>query len=350
VEKIIPRGTLTGFGGHGGIGKTYSSLVIGAHVACGTDLAGLRVQPGRVLFVSMEDPPEWAHNRLRATCAAYGLDEDRVRRNVEILDGSSTNSALAQSQTTGGIGFTRAMTELEGQFSDYDLVIIDGASDAFMGNENVRNEVTAFLKRLRSVAQLNETALMLIMHIDKSAAKGNGAGNNYSGSTAWHNTARSRLAVIEVNGSVEIHHEKCNLGETAKPLSVVKRNGVPIIEEAQCSHAQIFSGLVDQSIPNAIMSVIEQAIAAGNDLGTRTEPGNGAPFQILEDYPEWPEELRGPDGRRKAGTYLRRLLKDKRLRIESYKNDQRKIKTRLVIATEPSAPVVPDPDECSDCD
>lgn len=345
VEKIIPRGTLTGFGGHGGIGKTYISLVIGAHVACGTDLAGLQVQSGRVLFVSMEDPPEWAHNRLRAICAAYELDEGEVRCNVKILDGSHTNSALAQADSASGIKFTVAMDELEGQFPDYDLVIIDGASDAFMGNENVRNEVTAFLKRLRSAAQQGDTALMLIMHIDKSAARGNGAGNNYSGSTAWHNTARSRLAVIEVDGGAEIHHEKCNLGDKAKTLSVVRRNGVPIVAEGKSTHAQIFSGFAEDKIPDAIMSVIQTAVADGNDLGTRTEPGNGAPFSVLEDYPEWPEELRGPDGRRKAGSYIRRLRKDGRLETESYKNSQRKPKERLVIADGPSAPVLPDPDE-----
>ena len=54
--------------------------------------------------------------------------------------------------------------------------------------------------------------MLLLAHIDKQAARGGAAGNNYSGSTAWHNSSRSRLALVPTDDGVELHQEKLNLG------------------------------------------------------------------------------------------------------------------------------------------
>ena len=58
IEPLLPRDQVTLFGGHGGSGKTSLGYVLCAHVATGTDWAGLRVLPGKVLVVSFEDPEE----------------------------------------------------------------------------------------------------------------------------------------------------------------------------------------------------------------------------------------------------------------------------------------------------
>ena len=43
--------------------------------------------------------------------------------------------------------------------------------------------------------------------------KGKGQGNNYSGSTQWHNSVRSRLALVESDrAGIELLHEKANYG------------------------------------------------------------------------------------------------------------------------------------------
>jgi hypothetical protein len=60
-----------------------------------------------------------------------------------------------------------------------------------------------------------------LAHVDKFAARNGSAGQSYSGSTAWHNSARSRLALTEKNGTVELAQEKLNIGARAEPLSLM---------------------------------------------------------------------------------------------------------------------------------
>lgn len=74
-------------------------------------------------------------------------------------------------------------------------LIVDNASDTFDGNEIRRTEARGFVRGLRAPVRKQGGAVLLLAHIDKSAAKGFGGGGSYSGSTAWHNSARSRLVL-----------------------------------------------------------------------------------------------------------------------------------------------------------
>ena len=96
--------------------------------------------------------------------------------------------------------------------------MVDNASDAFAGDENNRRQVRAFMRMLVEVARANDAGLVLLAHVDKSAAKFGANRNSYSGSTAWHNSARSRLALTERDGRIELIHEKHNLGPAAEPV------------------------------------------------------------------------------------------------------------------------------------
>ena len=73
---------------------------------------------------------------------------------------------------------------------------------------------------LAAIARHHDAALVLLAHIDKNAAKDGARGNSYSGSTAWHNSARSRLALMEQDGHIQLLHEKANLSKKAPPLEM----------------------------------------------------------------------------------------------------------------------------------
>src|SRR5690625_5910278 len=81
--------------------------------------------------------------------------------------------------------------------TDYELIVIDIASDAYDENENSRRDVRFFIRALATLARANDAAVVLLAHIDKVAARNGGGGNDYSGSTAWHNSARSRIALMQ---------------------------------------------------------------------------------------------------------------------------------------------------------
>ncbi len=77
------------------------------------------------------------------------------------------------------------------------------------------------MQLLAQIARENEAGVLLLAHIDKAAARDGGKRNSYSGSTAWHNSARSRFALVtDEDGTVSLIHEKHNLGRLAKTLQL----------------------------------------------------------------------------------------------------------------------------------
>ena len=66
------------------------------------------------------------------------------------------------------------------------LLILDNIAQLFGGNENARPEVTQFVNRLGAIALKIKGAVLLLGH------PGKGEGSEYSGSTGWDATVRSR--------------------------------------------------------------------------------------------------------------------------------------------------------------
>ncbi|MBF0562240.1 MAG: AAA family ATPase, partial [Alphaproteobacteria bacterium] len=70
------------------------------------------------------------------------------------------------------------------------LVVIDTAADTFGGNEIARPQVRQFLSRLTRLAQQIDGVVIVLAHPSQS---GMSSGSGGGGSTAWSNSARSRL-------------------------------------------------------------------------------------------------------------------------------------------------------------
>jgi putative DNA primase/helicase len=111
------------------------------------------------------------------------------------------------------------------------LVVVDNASDAYGGDEIQRKQVRAFIRSLVMVARLTDCAVVLLAHVDKNTSRNKRAdgGEGYSGSTAWHNSARSRLFMTCTdNGTLTLEHQKSNLGKKREVLELEWRDdGLP---------------------------------------------------------------------------------------------------------------------------
>lgn len=80
------------------------------------------------------------------------------------------------------------------KFFDPDLVIVDGASDTYDGNEITRRDVRAFIRMMQRVHPTRRIGVLMLVHVDRSSARGNVTEDDgYSGSSQWHNAARRRL-------------------------------------------------------------------------------------------------------------------------------------------------------------
>lgn len=339
VKPWMPRRHVTLFGGHGGIGKSSLALAIGAHVACGLPFAGLDVEQSPVLFVSLEDEARIVRLRLRRIIEAYRLPAERVLAALRLLDGTQTFTALM----TEGDGFnaqpvfTQAYRELEEVAKGAGLIVIDNASDAFDANENNRRTVRAFVRGLAAIARKHDAALVLLAHIDKSAAKDGARGNSYSGSTAWHNSARSRLALLEQDGRILLAHEKANLSARADPLAVMFVDDVPVPEAGARGY-----GLTTENFDHAeIIRAIRAAHDAGINVPASLIPGAYSAMKALESLPEYGQAFRGKAGGQRAARAITALIRTGRIQRTSYRTLQRKPRERLELVELPETPAEP---------
>ncbi len=329
IDPWLPLRQVTLFGGHGGTGKSSIALVIAAHVACGRPFAGLAVRQMPVLFASLEDEPALLLYRLKRIVQAYNLPPEEVIANIRILDGASSASTLFAEEAFGQTRPTAAYYELAERCVGAGLVVIDNASDAFDANENHRRSVRSFVRSLVAIGRANDSAILLLAHIDKNAAKFGAQGNTYSGSTAWHNSARSRLALTDDDGAVTVTHEKINLGKPAEPVQFAFDGAVPMIRSAGAGPVEDLATAMIRE--GAIIAAIRAAESAGVCVPSRTVPGNSSAQAVLAPYPEYAAVFGGKAGATAAAKTITAMLRAGRLAVAAYQKPNRHSAEKLVV-------------------
>ncbi len=334
IEKILPLGACSLLGGHGESGKSYLGLTLAAHVAVGRVWAGLHVRRGRVLLLSMEDDTEKLYFRLESICHEYELDFASIARNLTIIDASNAPPLAVEAYQGGAkvLRLTDTAKDFLGQAKGYDLVLIDNASDAFAGNEIDRSQVRAFLKGLGKVAKENNGAVLLLVHIDKAAARNGAQGQSYSGSTAWHNSARSRLALTVKDGISTLTHEKSNFGprlEQPIPLTLNSR-GVPTPRvPGELQEAQVARTIADDE---SVLAAIKAAVAAGRTIPTATT-GHSTCWHALRAFPELADPLKAPTGKNLVDEAVIRLHRRELIQIQAFRHDSKDRKKWIPVTT-----------------
>lgn len=330
VEPLIPRGVTTLLGGHGGAGKSNWALILSAHVAVGRQIGPFPCEYGKVLFASLEDGPELIRFRLRRIVDHYGLNADMVAEHLFVIDATGTDGALAvEVQGTGArqLVATNAYNELRELARGFDLIVVDNASDAYEGPENERRHVRRFMRQmLGTIAKENDAGMLLLVHIDKAAARMGANGNSYSGSTAWHNSARSRLALVETDGRVELHHEKLNVGRKADPLRLQwSDHGVLMpMEPAHDADAGLMTGTDAEIVLGAIKSATEIGISVST---ARTGPMTTLHVLATFGLPDYMKAERA----RRFWSAINTLHRTGRIESTEYETEHRNKRTRWAI-------------------
>jgi hypothetical protein len=131
---------------------------------------------------------------------------------LDIVDVTSVlHKALYTAGTDfGKTEFTKQYTRLKElvESGKYRYMVLDNLSKFYMANENARPMVDEFISALASIAAAHGVGVVLVGHDSKLAA----AGQGYSGSTAWHNSARARWALTVKDGNRDLVVEKNNYG------------------------------------------------------------------------------------------------------------------------------------------
>ena len=223
-EGYLPRGVVSMLGAHGGTGKSTIALMLSVCVALGRPLFGVSTVQCKTLFVSLEDSAHIVRHRLAFICKKWGIDPAQLDGNLHIVDGTQDPELFsAESRSAGEATATylemRKLVQAEG----VGLVVVDNASDAYGGDEIQRKQVRAFIRSLGGMASPTNCAVLLLAHVDKNTSRSRKAegGEGYSGSTAWHNSVRSRLFMTRTEiGALQLEHQKSNLGICREPLTL----------------------------------------------------------------------------------------------------------------------------------
>ena len=232
VDNIIPEGAVTMLSGHGASGKSIIALQLAIACALGRNWLGRTVRPCKALVMACEDEPDELHRRCDAILRHYGAEP------VDLEDRLLISSRVGQLNTLLDYEHRFAEGEenaLMGQLMNtavdngVEFVVIDSLHDVFSGNENDRPQARRFVNSLRSIALETKGGLLLIAHPSRSGIE---TGSGESGSTAWHNAARSRLylrnADPDRDGPVEriLESRKSNYSGAFDPIGLTWKDGV----------------------------------------------------------------------------------------------------------------------------
>lgn len=344
VEKIIPARHVTLFSGHGGAGKSYAALGLAAHVACGRAWGPFAVQHGRAVFCSLEDEGDLVRWRLAQIVRECGLPAAEVARNMDILDGTESLGLAAESpQLRGELAELPALQELEVLAEGASLIVVDNASDAAAFDGNVPRMVREFLRKmLGRIARRNDAAVLLLAHVDKQAARFGGAGQNFHGAAAWHNSVRSRVALLKNEGRIELHHEKCNVGPELDAPVAMRRLGEGVLVPQGGADVSA-AALVAAADARAVLGVLRAAHGQGCSVPAG-RVGAITAHSTLGTFATMPDPLRGTRGRARFWAAMDALLADGRARVESYRSPDYKDRRRIVpgdLSADPDPPIRP---------
>lgn len=332
-EPIIPRRVVTLLGGHGGMGKSVLALILAAHAACGRQWGPFSAVQCRAAYVSLEDDADTVRYRLRRIIEAYNLPAASAIEALQVFDGSGVEATLAVEVADAGIHRlmqTAVMERVADACKGAGLIVVDNASDAYGGNENERRQVRSFIRSLTQLARANDAGLLLLAHIDKTSAKFGANGNSYSGSTAWHNSVRSRLALLSDESGISLTHEKAQFSKAAEPMRLAfVDHGVLMPLDARASQWAAESQVAADA--DTVLLAIRAALISGRTV-TAAQSGSSTTWHVLEPFPELPPELKTKDGKARVRAALVRLERDSRIVKVAFKNDNRKLKERFELA------------------
>jgi putative DNA primase/helicase len=334
-DGYLPRGTVSLLGAHGGTGKSTIALMLGVCAALGKPLFGIRTTMCKTLFVSLEDGQHIIRHRLAHICKTWAIDPEQLRERLHIVDGTA-HPELYAAETRGAGETTPSYLELRerAQADGIGLVVVDNASDAFGGDEIQRRQVRAFMRAMASVARLTDCAVLLLAHVDKNTSRNKSAqgGEGYSGSTAWHNSARSRLFMTRTDdGLLTLDHQKSNLGKLREPLTLNWLDGgLPILDAPDASGVTArMNGRSDDECAAALLKLITEFESRQQYCSPAVQARNNV-HSMLRSEPTFLSLKLRPDGTRRIVNQCQRA---KWLEPIDYRSFDRKPRQRWTVTT-----------------
>lgn len=295
-EGIVPLEHVTLLGAHGGAGKSMLMLMLAVCTALGRPLFNIPTRQGKVAFFSAEDGANLLRHRLHIVCRCMGVRIQDLEGKLFLLDAAEQDPTLFAEVAAAGRreGRTTPAYDALREFlraRSISLLIVDNASDVFDANEIERAKVRAFIRSLARLAREGKAAVILLAHVDKGTSRQERTSTEgYSGSTAWHNSARSRLFMrTESDGALVLEHQKNNLGPKHAPLRLIwPADSIPQLDEA---FGPVVQGIADRAHERELLRLIAEYSERGEHITTATTSRTHA-AKVLRQEPGFPQRLK----------------------------------------------------------
>lgn len=318
VRERIPDLNVTLLTGQGGVGKTLLMQQLSVATVLGRDWIGELPEPGPVLFITAEDDNDELHFRYDRIAAHYGATFN------ELADGGLSLLSLAGREAAMAVADNRGIvrpTELFHTMARTAKAIrprwigLDTASDIFVVNERDRSQVRQCISLLRGVALSVGCAVILLSH---PSLTGISSGTGLSGSTAWHNSVRSRLYLktdkpkngkddeaeeIDATAGRTLEFQKSNYSALARPVRLTWRDGLLVHDQAP-SLPQHEQAALDEQAKTVFLAILQRFNRADRTVSDKPRATNFAPT-AFEDEPEAAQLGNKPKHRQAA---LRRAM------------------------------------------
>ncbi len=279
VDQWLPAGCVTSLYGPGGIGKSLLAQMMGTAVALGRPLFEMQVRKGPVLGLMAEDDDDelWRRQiRINEWIACEMGDLG----NLHLQGRAGLENTLAVYPSTGAPlvePFFDLVREAGRTISPV-LIILDPIAQLFGGNENDRFQVSHFINLAGSLAREFSCAVLLLGHPAKAEE------SEYSGSTAWNASVRSRLLLKRKEGEdseLLLSRTKSNYAmPEALPLKwqggVLRPVAAKFMSYGDKLDAEMRAGAAQAAFLSALDLLTKQGVA----LSDAARAGNYAPREL----------------------------------------------------------------------
>ncbi len=318
VPGWLPAHAVTLHYAAGGEGKTLLAQQLMTSVSTGALWLGLQVQQGRAIGLFCEDDEDELHRRQDAINRSYGIDFadlTDMRWSAPVGD----DNTLLRFEPDGTPIFTDRFEDFKQQAKtfDPDLVVLDVAADLFGGNENVRQQVSTFLKAgLGGLARDLGAAVLLNAHPSRA---GISSGDLDGGSTGWNGGARSRWSLMTPKGDEGepadetarvLTKKKANYSTRGDEIRLKFRDGV-LVRDGGLGGGVVAS-LDRRKCEEVFLEMLDNIEPAGLHASAVVNAGNYAP-RMFSKRPD-----RQAYGKRDFELAMHALFASNRIKIEAY--------------------------------
>jgi RecA-family ATPase len=243
---------------------------------------------GPALFFDAEDDVGVIHRRLDAIRQYHNTSFARMAElGLHIVSMFGKDPVLAgYDRRSGRMEPTALYRQLLQMVSDIRpvITIIASSADVFAGNEIDRSQVQQFISLLTKLAVAADGAVILISHPSLS---GISTDSGISGSTAWHNSVRSRMYLKGIRQERDepttdrriIEFRKNNYGPVSEQIVIHYQSGLFLPDET----TTVDRAARDQEAEDIYLEVLGILAGQGQDLSAnRTSNRNYAAAMVYQ--------------------------------------------------------------------